>query len=171
MLSLALTPLAFVNRCLEKLFYGLATTIVAVMVLALFLSAVTRYVSGTGYDWLIELPPVLSSWLVFPLLGPLLKSAQHIKVDIVLVFLSPSQMSILRLLIHLISLGAALIFFWAGLEATQLYLMLGQTMELEIDIPIWWMYLAFPVGFAGLVLFSLELLMRDLLSLLFVAES
>lgn len=171
MLSLALNFLANINRCLEKLIYGLATTIVAVMVFALFLSAVTRYVSGTGYDWLIELPPVLSTWLVFPLLGPLLKSAQHIKVDIIAVFLSPSQMSFLRLLIHLVSLGAALVFFWAGLEATQLYLMLGQTMELEIDIPIWWMYLAFPVGFVGLVLFSIELVMQDLVSLLSSSES
>jgi TRAP-type C4-dicarboxylate transport system permease small subunit len=30
-------------------------------------------------------------------------------------------------------------------------------MELEIDIPIWWMYLSFPVGFIILALFALEL--------------
>ena len=48
------------------------------MVAALALSATTR-VTGTGFAWFIELPPVMVSWLVFPLLGPLL--AQHIKVD------------------------------------------------------------------------------------------
>ena len=51
------------------------------MVMALSLSAITRYISGTGYDWLIELPPILVCWLVFPLLGPLLKEGNHIQVD------------------------------------------------------------------------------------------
>jgi TRAP-type C4-dicarboxylate transport system permease small subunit len=31
-------------------------------------------------------------------------------------------------------------------------------MELEIDLPIWWMYLSFPVGFAIMGSFALELL-------------
>ena len=55
-------------------------------------------------------------------------------------------------------LVAALVFFRAGLEATQLYYRLGQLMELEIDLPIWWMYLSFPVGFAIMGSFALELL-------------
>jgi len=32
-------------------------------------------------------------------------------------------------------------------------------MELEIDIPIWYMFLSFPVGFIIMGSFSLELLM------------
>ena len=32
-------------------------------------------------------------------------------------------------------------------------------MELEIDIPIWYMFLSFPVGFVIMGLFSLELLL------------
>ena len=136
------------------------------MVLALTLSAVIRYLSGTGYDWFIELPPVLSSWLVFPLLGPLLKSSQHIKVDVLTFMLSDRQNSILRLLISSIAFISGLIFFNAGLEATQLYFNLGQVMELEIEIPIWWIYLAFPTGFAILSLFSLELILAEIKTLL-----
>jgi TRAP-type C4-dicarboxylate transport system permease small subunit len=30
-------------------------------------------------------------------------------------------------------------------------------MELELDIPIWWMYLSFPIGFLILGSFALEL--------------
>ena len=69
------------NNFLSKLSYSLAMLIVAIMVMALSLSAITRYISGTGYDWLIELPPILVCWLVFPLLGPLLKEGNHIQVD------------------------------------------------------------------------------------------
>ena len=63
--------LTSLNNFLAKVSYFIGILIVAIMVMALSLSAITRYISGTGYDWLIELPPVLVCWLVFPLLGPL----------------------------------------------------------------------------------------------------
>ena len=73
--------LRLLNRALFKLSFAVAMTIVTIMVMALSLSAITRFISGTGYDWLIELPPVLVCWLVFPLLGPLFKQGSHIQVD------------------------------------------------------------------------------------------
>ena len=163
--TLGLADMTKINKWLEKAIYFIAIIIVANMVLALSLSALVRYLSGTGYDWFIELPPILSSWLVFPLLGPLLKAGQHIKVDVLTVMLNAKQLSILRLLIALVTLGASYVFFVAGLEATQLYFMLGQVMELEIEIPIWWIYLAFPTGFAILALFALELALTELKTL------
>ena len=39
-------------------------------------------------------------------------------------------------------------------------------MEIEISIPIWWMFLAFPVGFLILALTSLELILDNLKKLL-----
>ena len=56
------------NGALEKLTAVTSSSLAAIMVLALTGSAVTRYVSGTGYDWFIELPPALVPWMVFPLL-------------------------------------------------------------------------------------------------------
>lgn len=139
--------------------------IVAIMVMALSLSAITRYVSGTGYDWLIELPPVLICWLVFPLLGPLLRQGNHIQVDFLTSIISTKQAKYLKIMMNLTAFIASLIFFKAGMEATMLYFNLGQMMELEIDIPIWWMYLSFPVGFIILALFSLELTTQSILDL------
>ena len=166
MLKTALARISKFNEWLEKAVYLLATSIVANMVLALFLSALVRYLSGTGYDWFIELPPILTSWLVFPLLGPLLKSGSHIKVDILSNTLSPQNLSLLRLVISLIALSASIVFLMAGIEATSLYFKLGQVMELEIEIPIWWVYLAFPSGFAIMAIFALELVLSELLALL-----
>ena len=150
--------LRLLNAALLKICYAVAMVIVAIMVTALSLSAVTRFVSGTGYDWLIELPPVLVCWLVFPLLGPLLKEGSHIQVDFMSSLLSGKQLYFLKIFINISALISALVFFKAGLEATELYFELGQLMELEIDLPIWWMYLSFPVGFAIMALFATELL-------------
>ena len=154
-----------INNTLNRVILWLATIIVALMVLALSLSALTRYVSGIGYDWFIELPPVLTSWLVFPLLGPLLVQGKHIKVDFLTSILSDKSKIILRMFVALIALMAGLIFCKAGIDATVLYYNLGQKMELEIDVPIWWMYLAFPTGFLILVLFSTQMFLEEILNL------
>ena len=153
------------NNFLAKASYLVGIIIVAIMVMALSLSAITRYVSGTGYDWLIELPPVLICWLVFPLLGPLLREGNHIQVDFLTSIISTKQAKYLKIMMNLTAFIASLIFFKAGMEATMLYFNLGQLMELEIDIPIWWMYLSFPVGFIILALFSLELTTQSILDL------
>ena len=166
MLKAALARISKFNEWIEKTVYLLAIFIVANMVLALFLSALVRYLSGTGYDWFIELPPILTSWLVFPMLGPLLKSGSHIKVDVLNNTLSPQKLSILRLVISLIALIASIVFLMAGIEATSLYFKLGQVMELEIEIPIWWVYLAFPTGFTIMAIFALELVLSEVLALL-----
>ena len=154
-----------INNILTRVILWLATIIVALMVLALSLSALTRYVSGIGYDWFIELPPVLTSWLVFPLLGPLLVQGKHIKVDFLTSILSDKSKIILRMFVALVALMAGLIFCKAGIDATVLYYNLGQKMELEIDVPIWWMYLAFPTGFLILILFSTQMFLEEILNL------
>ena len=155
-----------VNHALEIFASILSSSIAAIMVMALTLSAVTRYVSGTGYDWFIELPPALVPWLVFPLLGPLLRSGAHIQVDLVPNYLSGRALLLLKVGVFTTMLIGAVIFFIAGNEAVALFRRLGQLMELEIELPIWWMYLAFPTGFAILCLFSLELLLETLDELL-----
>ena len=154
-----------INNILNRVILWLATVIIALMVLALSLSALTRYVSGIGYDWFIELPPVLTSWLVFPLLGPLLVQGKHIKVDFLTSILSEKSKIILRMFVAIVALMAGLIFCKAGIDATVLYYNLGQKMELEIDVPIWWMYLAFPTGFLILILFSTQMFLEEILNL------
>ena len=154
-----LLPLQFINGILSKITFFIAMAIVCVMVLALSASALTRYISGHGFDWFIELPPALVSWLVFPMLGPLLKNGNHIEVDFVSTILSAKSIKYVKLSVYLISFISSFIFFKAGLEATLLFYNLGQMMELEIDVPIWIMFLSFPVGFIIMGLFSLELLL------------
>lgn len=161
----ALRLLQTLNTVLAKGANILAIVIMAIIVLALTASAVTRFISGTGYDWLIELPPALVPWLVFPLLGPLLRTGDHIQVDLVPALLSSKNKKILRLVTSVIALIASIVFLIAGTEAVSLFKGLGQMMELEIEIPIWTMYLAFPVGFAMLASFALEAILETIAEL------
>ena len=160
-----LQVLLAINNILNRVILWLATVIIALMVLALSLSALTRYVSGIGYDWFIELPPVLTSWLVFPLLGPLLIKGKHIKVDFLTSIIPDKSKIFLRMFVAIVAFMAGVIFCKAGIDATVLYYNLGQKMELEIDVPIWWMYLAFPTGFLILILFSMQMFFEEILNL------
>ena len=155
-------PLQYLNGILTKITFFIAMVIVSIMVLALSASALTRYISGHGFDWFIELPPALVSWLVFPLLGPLLKTGSHIEVDFVSTVMTKRTLRFVKLFVYFISLLSSFIFFKAGLDATMLFYNLGQMMELEIDVPIWIMFLSFPVGFVIMGLFSLELLLTTI---------
>ncbi len=155
-------PLRYVNNVLEVIVFSLGITIIGVIVTALTLSAVTRYVSGNGYDWFIELPPILISWLVFPLLGPLLRKGQHIQVDFLSTILSQKRLIYLSLFNNLIVFISSILFFRAGIDATALCYNMGQMLEIELSVPMWWMYLAFPTGFFILTIFSFELVLNDL---------
>ena len=157
-----LLPLQFINGILIKVTFFIAMAIISIMVLALSASALTRYISGHGFDWFIELPPALVSWLVFPMLGPLLKTGNHIEVDFVSTVMSERSIKFVKLFVYFISFISSFIFFKAGLDATIMYYNLGQVMEIEISIPIWWMFLAFPVGFLILALSSLELIFNNI---------
>ena len=156
-------PLRAINDRILKLAMALGIAIVGFMVLALTASAVTRYTTGTGYDAYIEMPPVLIPWLVFPLLGPLLRQQEHITVDVLPVFLSERGVKILRLMLNLITIVASVVFMVAGVEAVELFMGLGQMLELEFEFPIWYMYLAFPVGFLILISFAVELALAELI--------
>ena len=96
----------------------------------------------------------------------MLKKGQHIKVDFLSPLLSKKNKEILFLVVNLVALISACIFFKAGIDATMMYFNLGQVMEIEITIPIWWMFLAFPVGFLILALTSLELIFDNIRNLI-----
>tara|TARA_B100000700_G_C14844205_1_gene760741 strand:- start:397 stop:924 length:528 start_codon:yes stop_codon:yes gene_type:complete len=155
--------LRLLNDAVAKLATLIAMGIVALASIGLTGSAVTRFVTGNGYDWLIELPPFLIPWLVFPMLGPLLRASHHIKVDVLPVFLSDKGKDFLQILVNLLVLVASSLFVIAGKETVDLYKRLGKIVELEITFPIWYLYLAFPVGFVILAFSALEVVLGTVL--------
>lgn len=158
----ALRALLGLNNILEIIVKTLAGLLVAFMVLTVFGGAVTRYVTGIGYNVVMELPPMLMPWLIFPVAGVLMRSGSHIAVDFLPERLSRRPARALRAIIALIAIGAGVIFCYAGYEATALFKMVGQRTEMEWAFPIWWIYLSFPVGFAILTSFALENLLKAL---------
>lgn len=157
-----LRPLQAVNNQLERVVMILGGVLVAFMVIIVFGGAATRYVTGIGFSVVLELPPMLMPWLVFPLAGALLRSDSHIAVDFLPDRLDGRGRRILRAGVSAIAAAAAVIFTIAGVDAVNLFKMIGQMTEMEWEFPIWWIYLSFPVGFAILFLFAIENLLKAL---------
>jgi TRAP-type C4-dicarboxylate transport system permease small subunit len=162
-MHLALRTLSAVNSVLERVIIVCSALLVAAMVLILFGGAITRYVTGIGFNTFLELPPMLMPWLIFPLTGVLMRGTSHISVDYLPEKLAPRRRRMLRVVVLGIGAAAGVVFCYAGFQATSLFRMVGQMTEMEWEFPIWWIYLSFPVGFAILTLFSLEGLLRAVL--------
>ena len=160
---LLLNGLHRLNNFLRLVAISGSMLIIAFAVIAMAGSAITRNITGTGYGWLIELPPMLLPWVVFPLLGPLLRAGSHISVDVAPAFLGPKGNQILRIFISLVALAGSIVFLLAGVDAVTLFRNMGQLAELEFTFPIWFIYLAFPVGFAMLASFSTEILFANII--------
>ncbi|WP_340107634.1 TRAP transporter small permease [Pikeienuella sp. HZG-20] len=159
-MTLLLSRLIRFNTVLERLAIAVGALLVALMVLIVFGGAVTRYITGTGFGFVVELPPILMPWLVFPLAGVLMRGGAHISVDFLPDKLGSGGRRALKAVISLIAIAAGATFVVAGWDATSLFRMIGQVTEMEWEFPIWYIYLSFPVGFTILISFAVENLLR-----------
>jgi TRAP-type C4-dicarboxylate transport system permease small subunit len=151
-----------VNDVINFMVRTAGSLLVAFMVIIVFGGAITRYMTGIGYNMVMELPPMLMPWLIFPMAGILLRSGSHIAVDFLPERLSTTSARVLRGTVALIVIFAGVVFCYAGYEATSLFKMVGQRTEMEWSFPIWWIYLSFPVGFAIMTSFAIENLLIEI---------
>jgi TRAP-type C4-dicarboxylate transport system permease small subunit len=156
----ALRLLSPVNDWLARLIAFVSSVIVLIIVVVVFAGVALRFLTGQGHATMQELPPLLMPWLIFPLLGVLLRSESHITVDFLPAILSERPRRFLRVAVAFVALVGGAIFCQAGLEAVELFRLTGQVTEMELEFPIWWVYVSFPVGFAILLSFALEIVLR-----------
>lgn len=150
-----------INDIISAAIVGLGALIVGFALIALLSGAMERYAIGMGYAWLNDLPPMLMPWAVFPILGVLIRTDGHINVELLPTMLRGRARSAVRLTVYFISLTSALVFCWGGIEAVSFFRKLGEITESEIEFPVWYMYAAFPFGFAILANFSFESILRE----------
>jgi TRAP-type C4-dicarboxylate transport system permease small subunit len=151
-----------VNDALEWLIVGFSGLLILLIVALPFVSAVVRYVTGEGYTWLAESPPQLVPWVVFPLLGIVLRHDGHIAVDVLPHYVQGRTLTLLRAAVLGACLAAAVAFAVFGVKTVLFFAQLGQMSTTEIEFPMWVLYISYPLGFILAANFALESLMREL---------
>ena len=151
---------------LARIILVVAATIIGLDVLSIFLEAVGRYLVGSSRAFMEELPRLAVPFVVFPMMGVLLRLKRHVSVDVLPETLKGKARSWLLIVVYGVVVAVSVQFFIAGLIAVKYYYEIGFETHTEIIFKLWITYLPFPVGFALLVLFALELLWREVLVLI-----
>ena len=149
------------NDALESLIVGFTGLVILAIVALPFVATVVRYATGEGYTWLAESPPQLVPWVVFPLLGVLLRYDRHIAVDVVPHYLKGRWRTIVRVLVLAVCLVSAVAFGLFGGNTVLFFRQLGQMSTTEFEFPLWMLYVSYPVGFALAANFCLEALLQE----------
>lgn len=152
-----------INDGIESIVLVFTALVVAVIVLLPVFSVATRLLTGEGYSFLAETAPQLVPWVVFPMVGVLLRRDGHITVDMLPHFLEGRRLVMLRVLVFAICIAATLAMAVFGARSTAFFASLGQLSTTEIEFPIWYLYVAYPLGFLLAANFCLESLIGELL--------
>ena len=149
------------NDVLERIIVTLACLVVAVIVLLPFVGVVVRWITGEGYSFLAETAPQLVPWVVFPMIGVLLRCDGHIAVDMLPHFLKGRSLTVLRIAVLAICVGACAAMAWFGMRTTAFFAKLGQLSTTEIEFPLWYLYASYPIGLLLAANFCLESLIGE----------
>ena len=151
---------------LNKIILTWAAVVIGLDVLSIFLEAVGRYVIGSSRAFMEELPRLLAPFIVFPMMGVLLRLKKHINVNILPERLKGKSQSLLLIVVYSVVTAVAIQFLIAGIIAVKRFHLLGYETQTEIAFKLWVTYLPFPIGFGLLILFAIESLWSELITLI-----
>jgi len=116
---------------------------------------VARYFFTKPTRWAAELSQMCLIWGSLLAMAWLLKKRQHIQVDAVVRLLPDAVARVIDRLVMLLIAGFAMVVCWYGFEIFYDSFSRGRTTGSLLNIPIWIVELAVPVGFALLTLQAL----------------
>ncbi|MFZ4758418.1 MAG: TRAP transporter small permease [Burkholderiaceae bacterium] len=149
------------NDAIEWVVIAVTAAIVGVIVMLPFIGVVVRWITGEGYSFLAETAPQLVPWVVFPMIGVLLRRDGHIAVDMVPHFLQGGAATALRVAVLGLCAVATAAMGWFGVRTTTFFANLGQLSTTEIEFPLWYLYVSYPVGMLLAANFCLESLIGE----------
>ena len=117
--------------------------LLAVMVLAIFLQVVARYVFNHALPWPEELGRFLFAWIVFLAIVSVMRSDEMLSLELLYRWIPKKISQILKLIVSIACFGFLLIILKGGFE-----LMIRQSSQISIalEIPMWVVYIIIPIG-------------------------
>ena len=104
-----------------KIIFTLGAIIIGLDVLSIFLEALGRYLVGSSRAFMEELPRLMVPFVVFPMMGVLLRLKKHVAVEILPERLTGKARSVVLILVYLVVVAVACQFFMAGIIAVRYY--------------------------------------------------
>lgn len=147
-------------RAVDIVAYSLLTIATCIMVVSIFLQVVFRYVVGNPLFWSEEISRYAFIWVVFIGASIATKRGSHIGVDYFTALLNDRQRYYLGIVVSVL-----LLFFCATVVASSVPLIESNLTQKSpaVRITMAYIFLAIPVGFSMMFMYTLEALI-DVLS-------
>ncbi|MHA6344279.1 TRAP transporter small permease [Roseivivax sp. CAU 1761] len=138
------------------------TVLLIAATLIMLVEAGGRAFFDHSWFWAEEAVRFMILWAFFLTLGAAGAGGYHIRSDLVVSLLPERLRVIAGGLAGLIGLGFAAILFWGALPQIRRYYTMGMLSESNLELPMWLVFMAMPIGAALLAIFYLRVLWRAL---------
>lgn len=125
---------------------ALLTILMFVMVVLIFMQVFTRYVLSNSFGWTEEASRYLFIWLIFMSIGISFVDKKHISIDLILDLLPIKFQKVVLQLSYIILMGLSVFLVIQGMDLVNALQEFSQKSS-TLQIPMWMVYLALPVGF------------------------
>ena len=147
-------------RFYDSLTMGLLALAGAVMFGLSIGNALLRYFFSAPLTWGEEISRYAMVWGVLIGVAVAYRCGQHVAITLITEVLPRKAILPVRILSHVLALVTAFVLFWSGRVLTD---SLGMIFAPSSDIPMSWVFVAFPVCAVMLAFEALRLLITDLL--------
>lgn len=171
----ALTPLAFVNSLLLRIGRAIGIVAVALMVLAILIQVVFRYVFNNALPWPDEAARFFMLWMTGLMAPTAFRRGGFVAIDMLTYSLPKLVGSLLSLLLLLLCLAVLVVAvrigygevtgFGGRFATASLYVPGNLSLTEWIRAPRSWMMASLLVGMTLLSLVNVELILRSVISL------
>lgn len=148
------STLALVRRVVS----GLVIVVFAAIVVVVFSQVISRFVFNAPFSWSEELARYLQVWLILLTSAAVLRKGLHLAVDYAVHALPPRAKRFLRI----VNLGFIIFFLLVVLISGSMLIAATVSQKTPaLQMPMWLVYLALPVGGFLMLLEAVALLLKE----------
>lgn len=106
----------------------------------------SRSLFDESFFWAEESVRYLMVWAFFLTLGAAGTAGNHIRTELLVDHMPPGIRKAMHVLASLVGIGFSGALFYASLPQVQRYYTMGMMTESNLDLPVWILFLAMPLG-------------------------
>lgn len=159
----AVNGLGAANEKIGRLACWIAAVLIAVMTAAVLVGVFFRYVLNDSLNWTEEIAVMSAIWVAFLVAPWAYRNGGHVAIEMIVSAFPRPLLRIVRIIVNLLVLWILYRFFTEAVA----YVGSGMRMRANsIDIPVAWFRAIVPLSMGMLFVVGVELVVRDVLSLL-----
>jgi TRAP-type C4-dicarboxylate transport system permease small subunit len=156
-----LRKLAAVSRVLDAVCRSVAGVLMLALMVLVFTETISRYVFGISHEFVPAISSWLMVWVTYFMLGVVLKTREHINVDVLPTRIPPKYRAPLLTSFDIISLMFAVLLCFGGIQYDLIVKQLNIHVVTVQFFPVWIVRICVPLGAVFLAFFSIEHLITD----------